>query len=67
MRPESEAMSNEVDKVLLRAPLLERALGRFLTALVLLYALWIMRPRSGIVSLFIAVGAIVAGWSKLKT
>jgi len=59
-------MSDEVGKVLARAPILERALGRFLTVLVLLFALWTMRPRSGIFSLLIAVAAMLAGWLKFR-
>ena len=64
--PEGEAMSDEVERVLSKTPVLQRALGRFLTVLILIFALWTVRPRSGIMGLLFAVGAIIVGWLKLR-
>jgi hypothetical protein len=65
---ESKAMSDEseVDKVLSRAGPLEQALGKGLAALVLLFALWTMRPRSGLALILTGIGLAIAGWLKLR-
>jgi hypothetical protein len=57
-------MSDEVDKVLSKAPILVGAFGRLLAFIVVLYALRAQRPRTGTVSLFAALGAIMAAWVK---
>jgi hypothetical protein len=54
-------MFAEIDRVLSKAPILERALGRFFTVLILLFALWTVRPRTGITSFLVAVGVAVVG------
>jgi hypothetical protein len=59
-------MSEEVDRVLAKAPILERALGRVCAVLVLIFALWIVRPKSGTATALAAVGAVVWGWFKLR-
>jgi hypothetical protein len=60
-------MSDEVDKVLSKTPTLERALGRFPTIIIVLFALWTVRPRGGSTRVLIACWLIVAGWFKLRT
>jgi hypothetical protein len=60
-------MSDEIDKVLSKAPVLERALGRFLAFVLMLFALWVQRPRTGIVTRLAAVWAVIAAWVKIWT
>jgi hypothetical protein len=58
-------MFAEIDRVLSKAPILERALGRFFTVLILLYAMWAVRPRAGFASLAVAISvAVHLWWSK---
>jgi hypothetical protein len=58
-------MFAEIDRVLSKAPILERALGRFLTALILLFAMWTVRPRTGLASLLVVISvAAHLWWSK---
>jgi hypothetical protein len=57
----------DVDKVLSKARLLEQAFGKSWGAFILLFALWTMRRRTGMISALGAVSIAVLGWLKLKT
>jgi hypothetical protein len=59
-------MSQEIDRVLAMAPVLKRTLGRFWAVPVLLFALWIMKPRTGIVGLLVTIGLAIVGWFRLR-
>jgi len=60
-------MSEELDKILSKAPALQRAFGRLPATLIVLFAISALRPRSGITRLAIGAWLIVAGWFKLHT
>ena len=60
-------MSDEVDKVLAKTPILKRTLGWFPAVVIVLFALWTLRPKSGSARVLIACWLIVAGWLKLRT
>lgn len=60
---EGEAMSDEseVDKVLSRATELRKSLGRVWTVVVLLFALWTLRKRTGLMGILTRLALLVAG------
>jgi hypothetical protein len=59
---------SEVDKVLGRAGELRMSLGKPLTALIILFALWTVRKRAGLLTAFMSVAALlVTGWIKINT
>jgi hypothetical protein len=59
---------SEVDKVLGRASELRMSLGKPLTALIVLFALWTIRKRAGLLTAVASIAAVlVAGWIKIKT
>jgi hypothetical protein len=60
-------MSDEVDKVLSKTPTLERALGRFPAVIIVLFALWTLRPKTGIPTLLVAIWAILEAWIRFWT
>jgi hypothetical protein len=56
---------SEVDKVLSRAAELRKSLGRAWTVVVLLFALWTVRKRVGVLTAMASVAALlIAGWLK---
>jgi hypothetical protein len=58
---------SEVDKVLGRAGDLRKALGRPVTTVILLFALWTVRRRPGVAAAIISVAALlVTAWFKLR-
>jgi hypothetical protein len=67
---EGEAMSDEcqseVGKVLRNARQLKDAFGKYLGALVLVFALWTVRKRAGLLTALLSVTALlITGWLKL--
>jgi hypothetical protein len=57
---------SEVSKVLSKAGELRKAVGRFWTALILLFALWTLRKRPRLWATVGSIGALlVAGWLRL--
>lgn len=58
--------NNDISKVLAKAGELRRAVGRFWTALILLFAIWTLRKRLGLWATVSSLGALlVAGWLRL--
>jgi hypothetical protein len=56
----------EVDQVLSRAAELRKSLGRAWTVVVLLFALWTVRKRAGVLTAMVSVAALlIVGWLKL--
>jgi hypothetical protein len=71
VRPEGEAMSDEseseVGKVLRNARQLKEAFGKYLGAAILVFALWTVRKRAGLLSVLVSVAALlITGWIGLK-
>jgi hypothetical protein len=59
---------SEVDKVLGRAGELRMSLGKPLTTLNILFALWTIRKRAGLLTAVASIGAVlVVGWIKINT
>ena len=59
---------SEVDKVLGRAGELRMSLGKPLTVLIILFALWTVRKRAGLLTAVMSVAALlVTGWIKINT
>jgi hypothetical protein len=57
---------SEVDKVLSRAAELRKPLGRTWTVVVLLFAMWTVRKRAGVLTAMISVAALlITGWLRL--
>lgn len=57
---------SEVDKVLSRAEQLRKALGKTWTAVIILFALWTVRKRTGLLAALVAVAALLkTGWHKM--
>jgi hypothetical protein len=56
----------DVDKVLSKAPLLKQAFGKSWGAFILLFALWTLRRRTGIIGALGAISIAVLAWLKLK-
>ena len=63
---EVQSDETEVDKVLSKARLLEQAFGKTWGALILLFALWTMRRRNGIIGALVTAGIAAVAWLKLK-
>jgi hypothetical protein len=65
-----EAMPEEsdVDKVLRQAGELRRSLSKPWTAPIILFALWTVRKRAGLLTAVMSVAALlVTGWIKINT
>ncbi len=59
---------SEEDKGLGRASDLRKSLGKPLTALIILFALWTLRKNAGLLAVVTSIGAmLVAGWIKINT
>jgi hypothetical protein len=59
---------SEVDKVLSRAEQLRKPLGKTWTAVIILFALWTVRKRAGLLTALVLVTALLkTGWLKLWT
>jgi hypothetical protein len=57
---------SEVEKVLSRTAELRKSLGRAWTVVILLFALWTVRKRAGVLTAIVSVAALlIAGWLKL--
>jgi hypothetical protein len=57
---------SEVEKVLSRTAELRKSLGRAWTVVILLFALWTVRRRAGVLTAIVSVAALlIAGWLKL--
>ncbi len=57
---------SEIATVLAKAAELRKAVGRFWTALILLFAIWTLRKRPGLWATVGSIGALLtAGWLRL--